>query len=596
VKIRSRARSRTSSFVAALSLGFAVAVAAIAPPAGAQANKVEVSAKALQKKAMEEDYLMTEFAKAEEKLEKALSQCGTDKCSGPVRAGIRRDLATVQIVGGGDRDKGIGNFVEALKLDPKVQLEKDFRTKELDTAFAEAKKRAAAGGGTSATPAAPAGGGDTGEQPAGDFVHEPVAEQQIRTAIPVYVEYGGEEPVVRVVARYKGFGMTEWKIVELKKTGEKGWGGVLPCADVQQGTTQYYLQGFNAANDPIATSGDRNNPFKVKVTREKVAEPPHLPGQAPPSQCADTGDCPPNFPGCKKAGGGEVKASEVKGKDGGEFCEEDSECRSGTCKENKCTEPTGPSKATKVWVGLFGAFDFAFVPSQNDVCKLYPPTDKDNALLPLNDKNYYCVANDGSDYPYRPANAADANARRTENDNLVSGVSDKVAGGTAFGNVRIMASIDYAATPNLLVGGRLGFVLNKYPAEAAGIDGKNFAPIHLELRGTWVFGDDPLAKKGFAPYVFGGAGVAPFEAAVKVSVVEKTTPRPGSTCPANTDRHCQDVDAWQLAGPGFFTVGGGGRYAFSPRAALMGGLRFNLAFGNSTAPSIGPELGVVFGF
>jgi hypothetical protein len=601
VKIRSRARSRTSSFVAALSLGFAVAVAAVAPPAGAQANKVEASAKALQKKAMEEDYLMTEFAKAEEKLEKALSQCGA-QCSAAVRALLRRDLATVQIVGGGDKDKGIGNFVEALKLDPKVQLEKDFRTKELDAAFAEAKKRAPAG----ATPAAPAGGGETGEQPAGDFVHEPVAEQQIRTAIPIYAEYGGEEQILRVVARYKGFGMTEWKTVELKKMGEKGWGAVLPCGDVQQGTTKYYLQGFNAANDPVATSGDRNNPFNVKVTREKVAEPPHLPGQAPPSQCADTGDCPPNFPGCKKDGGGEVKASEVKGKDGGEFCEEDTECRSGTCKENKCTEPEGPSKAPKIWVGLFGAFDFAFVPSQNDVCSINrlatptsTPEERAVQLLPKNDKNYYCVANDGTDYPWRPEAP---NPRNDEHVNLVEGVSNKVSGGTAFGNVRIMASIDYAATPNLLVGGRLGFVLNKYSADAAGIDGRNFAPIHLELRGTWVFGDDPLAKKGFAPYVFGGAGVAPFEAAVKVSVVERTTPRPGSTCPANTDRHCQDVDAWQLAGPGFFTMGGGGRYAFTPgskgrtRAALMGGLRFNLAFGNSTAPSIGPELGVVVGF
>ena len=596
MKIRSRARVRTHSFVAALSLGFAVALAAVAPPASAQ-NKVEAAAKGLQKKAMEEDYLMTEFAKASEKLDKAIAQCGTDKCGAPLRALLRRDLGVVQIVGAIDRDKGVANFVEALKLDPKVQLDPDLRTKELDAAFAEAKKKAGSGGGA----APPAGGGAAapaggGEQPAGDFVHEAVAEQQIRTAIPIYAEYGGEEQLVRVVARYKGFGMTEWKTVELKKMGEKGWGAVLACGDVQQGTTQYYLQGFNANNDPVATSGDRNNPYKVKVTREKVAEPPHLPGQPPPSQCADTGDCPPNFPGCKKAGGGEVSKQEVKGKDGGEFCEEDSECRSGTCKDSKCTEPEGPSKAPKIWVGLHGAFDFAFVPSSNDVCKLNPPSDPANPLLPTNDKNYYCVANDGSDYPYRPSGGGDSNARRTENDNLVAGVSDKVAGGSAFGNVRIMASIDYAATPNLLVGGRLGFVLNKYSAEAAGIDGKTFAPIHLELRGTWVFGQDPLAKKGFAPYVFGGAGVAPFEAAVKVSVVEKTTPRPGSTCPANTDRHCQDVDAWNLAGPGFFTLGGGGRYAFTPRAALMGGLRFNVAFGNATTPSIGPELGVVFGF
>ena len=56
----------------------------------------------------------------------------------------------------------------------------------------------------------------------GDVDVEPAAEQQIRTPIPVYVEYGGETPLVRVIVRYKGFGMTEWKTTELKKMGEKG--------------------------------------------------------------------------------------------------------------------------------------------------------------------------------------------------------------------------------------------------------------------------------------------------------------------------------------------------------------------------------------
>ncbi len=278
---------------------FALAVALVATislPALAQNAKVEAAAKALQKKAMDDDYLATEFAKAQDKLDKAIASCGTDKCGAPLRAQLKRDLGVVQIGGQLDKEKGIGNFVEAIKLDANIALDPDLRTKDLDAAFAEAKKRAAGGAPTPAP-----GGGGTPGQPSGDFIHEPVAEQQIRTAIPVYVEYSGEEQLVKVIARYKGFGMSDWKPVELKKMGDRGWGGVLPCGDVQQGTTQYYVQGFNADNDPVAVGGDRNNPYKVKVTREKVAEPPHLPNQAPPTQCADTGDCPPNFPGCKKA-------------------------------------------------------------------------------------------------------------------------------------------------------------------------------------------------------------------------------------------------------------------------------------------------------
>ncbi|WP_146655246.1 hypothetical protein [Labilithrix luteola] len=566
----------------------------------AQNAKVEAAAKALQKKAMEEDYLTTEFAKAQDKLDKAIKECGTDKCSAPVRAQLRRDLGVVQIGGQLDREKGIQNFVEALKLDPSTALDPDLKTKELDSAFAEAKKRAA-GGAPSAPPATPthgggaATGGATGAatgttegQPQGDFTHTPAPEQQYRTPIPVYAEYAGEEQLVKVIVRYKGFGMTEWKAYELKKTGEKGWGGLLPCGDVQQGVTQYYIQGFNAENDPVATGGDRARPYKVPVKREKVANPPHLPGEAPPTQCQDTGDCPPDFPGCKKAagiGGTKETTQEFIGKGGGEFCEEDSECHSGTCQDNKCTEPEGPKKTPKIWVGIWGAFDYSFLPSADDVCKLSGTRE---GQLPINDKNYYCVQ-DGNDYPFRQIPQQN-NPRNGENAAILPGTSDKVSGGGAFGNIRIMASLDYGLTNNWMVGARLGYVFNNYPGQAAKDDGKTFAPIHLELRGTYYFGKDGYTAK-LAPYAFAGGGVSTFDAHVKVTVVEQEG-GPGAGGPKTQ----KEVDAWNISGPGFLVFGGGARFALNHRMALSGGLRLNLAFGQSFMPSIGPELGFLVGF
>lgn len=563
-------RKAPRSLFVAVAACLVVALAFIAPEAAAQ-GKAEGPAKALQKKAMEEDYLTTEFAKAAEKLDKAIAQCGTDKCGPALRSKLYRDLAVVQIGGQIDKEKGISNLVEALKIDPNVALDPDLKTKELDAAFAEAKKRVAGGG---AAGGGAAGGGGTDGQPSGDFTHEPAAEQQIRTAIPVYAEYEGETQLVRVIVRYKGFGMTDWKTVELKKMNEKGWGGLLPCGDVQQGTTQYYIQGFDANNDPVATSGDRNNPYKVQVTREKVAEPPHLPNEPPPTQCADTGDCPPNFPGCKKAGA-KPTDNEPTGKDGGEFCEEDSECKSGECREDRCTDYKGNKKGPKIWVGVFGALDYTLVPTADDVCKL------NNDTLPVNDKNYYCVQN-GADYPSR--------TDRAQNDSIVASSdrgSDKVSGGGALGNIRVLLSMDYAVNGNVMVGGRLGLVLNRYPGEIAGQDSRRFdLPIHAELRGTYVIGKDALYKAGFAPYVFGGAGLSTFETKVDVKVVEN----------AGGTRTQKDAEAWHLAGPGFLTAGGGGRYAFMPNAAALFGLRVNLAFGDSFAPSVGPELGVQFGF
>lgn len=574
-------RPRPASSLRLFFSGLAVlGLLAVSPPrAHAEDKKVEAAAKALQKKAMEEDYLTTEFAKAQDKLEKALAQCGADKCSAGLKALLHRDLGVVQIGGQLDAAKGATNFAEAVKLDPNVQLDPDLKTKDLEAAFEAAKK---GGGGATPTP---------GGQPTGDFTHEPVAEQQVRTGVPIYAEYTGSENIVKVIARYKGFGMKDWKPLELKKMGDKGWGAMTPCADVEQGVMQYYLQGFNAENDPVAVAGDRNNPFKVTVKREKVAEPPHLPGQPAPTQCADTGDCPPNFPGCKKPA---AKPEELTGKDGGETCDEDYECKSGTCKKGACTDPPGAAlKYPKVWVGLFGALDYSFIPSADDVCKLK------NDGFPVNDSNYYCTK-DGADFPPRPTGDRDRDiVIKRENDAIVAsndkGQSDKVSGGGALGNIRVMASIDYAATTNILVGARLGYVFFTYPGEAAKVDGKAFPPIHLELRGTYVIGKDALAKAGFAPYAFFGAGISTFESNVKVTVFQKTDAQ-GAIDPNGTGRKPVDVDAYHLAGPGFVSLGGGGRFAFSQRAALMGGLRLNMALGNSFAASVGPELGVQFGF
>ena len=562
-------------------IGSVLSLTLLTLPAFAQNAKVEAAAKALQKKAMDDDYLATEFAKGQDKLNKAITQCGADKCSAALRAGLKRDLGVMQIGGQLDREAGINNFVEAMKIDPAVVLDPDLRTKDLDAAWAEAKKRMGGGGKTPAP-----GKTSPGGQPTGDFVHEPTELQQIRTPIPVYVEYSGEEPLVKVIVRYKGFGMTDWKPLELKKTGDKGWSGLLPCADVQQGTTQYYIQGFNAANDPVAVGGDRNNAYKVKVTREPVTgEAPHLPNQAAPTQCADTGDCPPNFPGCKKAGAG----AEVTGKDGGEFCEEDTECKSKECKSSKCTEPPHAEAGgyKKFWLGLSVGIEWHFAPSADDVCKLNPPN-ASSPLTPTNGNNYYCVASDGSDYPYRPTSATDrtANPRGLENDNLLVGQSDKVSGGGALGNFRILVSADYAVTSSILVGVRLGLALNTYPGQAAKDDGKNFPPIHAEARGTFLLRKDALMES-WAPFVMAGAGIAPFEAKVGVSVIEQ---------PTGGAKTAKQVDAWHLAGPGFFMLGGGVRFQPSPRIAIPIGLRLNLAVGNDTAVSVGPEVGIQFGF
>jgi len=569
----------------ALLLALGLALFLFAPAALADA-KTEQAASSLQKKAMD-DYLTTDFKKAEDKLEKAIGQCAENKCGPGLRARLKRDLGVILIGGQIDKEKGINSFVDALKIDPGINLDPDIKTKDLDAAFTEAKKRAAGGTASPSDEPKPKKKPVAGDssQPEGDFQHAPVLQQQIRTPIPVYAEYNGETTLTRVIARYKGFGMADWKNVELKKTGEKGWGGLIPCGDVQQGVTQYFLTGFDTNNDPVAQGGDRNNPYKTQVSNDKPDESPRLPGSSPQAQCQDTGDCPPNFPGCKKGAKPAVseEGKDPTGKEGGEFCEEDAECKSKSCESSKCTEYEGgggSSKAPRFWVGLSGVLDYTFVPSVEDACKLNSGT-----ALPLNGENYYCV-DGGKDYPSR-----DPATGRAANDAIVSSAnrgSDKVSGGGALGNIRILLSADYSLTGNLQIGARLGLVINNYPGAAAAEDGKRYSlPLHAELRVTYVVGKDPLFKKGFAPYFFAGAGAAQFETKVAVQTIEARAGSPAVK---------KSVEAWHIAGPGFVSLGGGGRFAIKPNFAIMFGLRGNIAFLNGFAPSVGPEIGGMIGF
>ncbi|NOU30505.1 MAG: hypothetical protein HOO96_21600 [Polyangiaceae bacterium] len=564
----------------------------------AQDKKVETAARALQKKAMGDDYLATDFAKAKEKLDKAIATCGDNKCNANLRALLRRDLGTVLIVGGLDKDGGAKALAEAYKLDGTIGLDPDFKTKEVEAAWEKAKK---GGGGTSSGGTSSGGtssggtssggtssGGSAGN-PEGDFTHTAIKEQALRTPVPIYVEYSGSEKLVKVIARYKGFGMTEWKQLVLNKMGENGWGAVTPCLDVQTGKFLYFIQGLNEQNEPIATAGDRKDPYKVEIKQSIEGDAPHLPGQDAPKQCADTGDCPPDFPGCHSNSNVADDLLKAEGVD----CDTDTECKSKVCKAGKCTAPADSKPKDswpRFWVGASVGIDFVFVPSATDVCKLNPQGTA-NQGLPVNDANYYCMDGD-KDYPAEIVDGKRTPAGAAENANITLGKSDRVDGGASVGNLRLLASFDFAITKNIMVGARAGGGLINYSGQAASNDGNRFgaAPLHLEARGTYVIGKDALAVAGFAPYVFLAGGLAAFETRVPVEVRRTDVANGGAALPNKT------VDAWNLAGPGFVALGGGARYAVTPRIALLGGLKFNLAFGSGVVPSLAPELGAQFGF
>lgn len=580
--------------------GVFVAVPAFADP------KVEKDAQALQKKAVEEDFLNLDYPGAIKKLQGALAKCDGDKCGAPIKAALLRDLGAMQILAGSEGD-GRASFGQALALDASLDLDPSYRNPQLAGIWSDAKKKAGGGGG--------GGGGGPAPQPSGDFAHTPALEAPVRTPLPVYAEYSGGETLARVILKYKAPGMAEWKPVDLPKL-DGGFGGLIPCKDVTQGTMSYYIQGFNAANDPVATSGSRNKPYTVPIKAQIGGPAPSLPGQDPPKSCGDMAgaECPPDFPGCnnkkgagedcdkdrecsshacvagkcseKKSGGEECSKDEecasgscaddkctAAKKAGGEDCESDDECDSGACKENKCSGGGGHgSNFRRVWIGVSVSLDLDVMPGANNVCSLFTAT--------LNSAGYGCVdPSSGAAFP----NQAD-NAR------IQLGRSDQVQGGIAHGPLALMLSFDYALTQNVLLGARAGYELFTDPALHA------FAPVHLEGRFTYLFGRDALTK--VAPMIFAGVGAGEFDAFVPVSVY-LNAPTMGQTSQYTAGPNTPNkFNAWVDGGPFFVAGGGGVRIPMGESVAANVAVKVQGAFGGSPGFLFGlaPELGLQLGF
>jgi hypothetical protein len=573
-------------------------VAAAADP------KIEKEAQALETKAIEEDNLNVNYAGAVKKLQTAIAKCDGDKCNSTIKAALLRDLGAMQVLNG-SVDEGKASFGQAMGMDASIELDPAYKNPQLEGIWTEVKKK---GGG----PGAPV---KASPQPTGDFTHTPATEALVRTPLPVYVEYSGTEELARVTVKYKGFGMTDWKTIELKKT-DSGFGALIPCKDATQGRMQYYVQGFNGQNDPVATSGTRGKPFTVPVTAQIIGPNPSLPGEEPPEQCADTGECPPGFPGCggkKKAGGEECAKDEdcesnscsdekcVEKKASGEDCSKDDECNSGSCsggkcagkkaegdecdadedcdsdrcKQNKCASSAASSKAPKVWFGLGVQADWYALPGATDVCVVNPPA-----------PNPYVCVDPGSGTAFPNSGLAAAKNRpavspATLNKDIVRGQGDQVVAGFKLANVRIFLSLDYAVSHNVLIGVRGGYVFNTDPSASA------FAPIHLEARLTYVFGKDAVSTKGISPMIFGGVGAGEFDAFVPVTVTL-----------ANLGLSPGTENAWLTAGPVFFSAGAGARILIAPKVAATAAVKFEGAFGGAAGflPGIAPELGVQLGF
>ncbi len=129
-------------------------------------------------------------------------------------------------------------------------------------------------------------GGNRLDPVTNDISHAAPQEQEIRTPLPIYVEYTGSERIKKVELHYRGPCMPDFKTIELRRMGS-GYGGEVPCSDVRRvGDLAYYIHIYDDASDNVAGGGTTNNPYVVRIVDQVSGSPPHLPNRAPPKQCS----------------------------------------------------------------------------------------------------------------------------------------------------------------------------------------------------------------------------------------------------------------------------------------------------------------------
>ncbi len=432
--------------------------------------------------------------------------------------------------------------------------------------------------------------------------------------MPIYIEVPADLGVKKVTLRYKPFGATSWKPLDMTKVGD-GWGVELPCTDATTtGDLKYYITADDDAGT-VATAGSRNEPYKVAIKNEIDSDPPALPGKKPPRQCSGVGgDCVPGFPGCvdsacggdgdckdglyckKDDGEGVCKKKSGEGAPWGSSCSDSGQCASGlACVEGACAEGTGTADPKPKGKDLLNmgsldlSLDLLLIGSRDKVCS--PGGDGSYACFytgedPDRTGQFYGVPND------QPG-------------------TNGVTGGFGVAGGRIGVGFDRQLTQSIRVFGGLhaGIALTDFPGSPTAPNSTQEGLGHSKandffLGGFWIEGRVGYNLFGgwiepmkFKPYGYLGFGLGQVNAGVPVTVCD-TKDKDGDNLPSNSSTGgCpngsafQNVNAYQITGLNYIPIGVGSTFGIFKGFGVKAELRVMLmvpTFGVVFQPQIGP--------
>lgn len=255
------------SFVAAL-VATPVLVLGLtsAPPAHADAKaRADIEAKI---KAAMENYDLLEYEEARKLLNQALTVAKRSRMENePVTAKVHLALGIVYFAGLGDAESAKLSFLNAVEIDPKVQIDRAYATPEMSKLLEEARAEVPAGGGGPDRPTGPTPpprlevdcATVTGMQ------HTIVEEATGGQDLTLQAALGADVGAARVAIMYRPRGSSEFAEAPMTLDGGCVYSGAIPGGSLAGDLVHYYIAAYNAGGKVIASKGSAGSPNIIEV-------------------------------------------------------------------------------------------------------------------------------------------------------------------------------------------------------------------------------------------------------------------------------------------------------------------------------------------
>lgn len=264
-----RAFATRWSFAAALVVTPVFAFGLYAVPAAHADAKAKADIEQKLKAAME-NYDLLEYEEARKLLNQALTVAKKAKMdSEPITAKVHLDLGIVYFAGLGDAESAKLSFLNAVEIDPDIQIDKAYATPEMTKLLEDARAEAPVGGGGADS----GGGGDTGPEPmvvdcatVTGMQHAIIESAKGGVDLTVEAALGADVQAAKVAIMYRPRGASEFQEAPMTLSSQCVYGGKIPASALSGDLVHYYVAAYNAAGKVIASKGSAGSPNIIEVT------------------------------------------------------------------------------------------------------------------------------------------------------------------------------------------------------------------------------------------------------------------------------------------------------------------------------------------